>query len=72
VPAADYQGRTLYLLHAARSPAGRTVLSRVDLDTGAVSVRGTIGTFADYGCAFTADRAICPTPGGRLVVTAVG
>jgi outer membrane protein assembly factor BamB len=72
VPAVDYQGRTLYLLRAARSPAGRTVISRVDPVTGAVSVRGTIDTFADYGCAFTADLAACPTTNRRLVVTAVG
>jgi outer membrane protein assembly factor BamB len=71
-PFADHQGRTLYLLRATRSPAGRTSVSRVDLVTGAVSLRGTISTFADYGCEFASDRAVCPTTARLLVVTAVG
>lgn len=71
-PVADSQGRTFYLLRRTRQPVGRTAISRVDPVTGAVTLRGTISTFPDYGCAFTADRAVCPSPAGRLVVTAVG
>jgi outer membrane protein assembly factor BamB len=71
-PIRAYDGRTIYLLRHARSPYGKTSISRVDLASGAVSLRGSLSTFADFGCEFTADRAVCPTTAARLVVTAVG
>jgi hypothetical protein len=71
-PTWDYSRRTFYLLRHAHSPAGMTAISRVNPVTGAVSLRGAIRTFADFGCDFTADKAICPTTAGRMVISRIG
>jgi outer membrane protein assembly factor BamB len=72
----NMEGTAAYLLRniraAARTLPSRTSVSRIDLRTGAVGVRGTIDQVTDAGCAATADRIACPTVGGRLVVAEVG
>jgi outer membrane protein assembly factor BamB len=72
VPVQDIDGRVGYLLHVTASPPGRTSVSRVDLATGAVELRGAIDRVNDAGCLAAADRMACPTVAGRLIVTAVG
>ncbi|HEV8567919.1 MAG TPA: PQQ-binding-like beta-propeller repeat protein [Actinoplanes sp.] len=72
VPVQDIDGRVSYLLHVTASPPGRTSVSRVDLATGRVELRGAIDRVNDAGCLAAADRLACPTVAGRLIVTAVG
>jgi len=70
-PIEDDRSGAVYLLRTTRSPATRMAVSRVDLDTGAVSLRGTIDRFGEHGCSVAGDRLVCPTLAGRLVVTEV-
>jgi outer membrane protein assembly factor BamB len=72
IPVQDVDGRVSYLLHVTAAPPGRTSVSRVDLATGAVELRGAIDRVNDAGCLAAADRLACPTVAGRLIVTAVG
>jgi outer membrane protein assembly factor BamB len=76
------EGTAAYLLQTFRVPAprdstiripqSRTSVSRIDLRSGAVEVRGAIDQIADFGCLATSDRIACPTAHGRLVVAEVG
>jgi hypothetical protein len=50
----------------------RTAVSRIDLRTGAVQIRGLIDPVSDYGCSATVDRLACPTTTDRLVVAGIG
>jgi outer membrane protein assembly factor BamB len=52
-------------------PPMRTSVSRVDLGTGEVSVRGVIARVGDGGCALAGDSLICGTLDGRLSVSKV-
>jgi outer membrane protein assembly factor BamB len=71
-PVQNADGTGTYLLQRTREPANRTAVSRIDLATGAVALRGTIDWINDYGCSATADRLVCPTVPGRLIVAGVG
>jgi outer membrane protein assembly factor BamB len=81
------EGTVAYLLQSIRPSAlslmrsrasktrpllSRTAVSRIDLVTGRVAVRGMMDQVTDFGCTATADRIACPTVRGRLVVAAVG
>jgi outer membrane protein assembly factor BamB len=72
VPVLEAAGTTGYLVGSTRSPANRSSVSRIDLGTGRAALRGTIDRISDYGCSATADRLICATQNGRLVVADVG
>lgn len=72
IPVAAADGTAAYLLGNTPSSVYRTVVSRIDLVTGEIAVRGMIDRTGEYGCTATADRLVCPTTSGRLEVAAVG
>jgi outer membrane protein assembly factor BamB len=71
-PIQDAAGTTAYLLGRTLLPDVRTSVSRIDLATGAVALRGTIDRVSEYGCTATADLLACVTGAGRLAVVEVG
>jgi outer membrane protein assembly factor BamB len=71
-PVADRDGRVAYLIRPTTSPRGRTVVSRIDSDTGTVGVRGAIDWVNDGACEATGDYLVCATVAGQLLVTLVG
>lgn len=72
-PIQDTDGTVAYLMRDTRDPAYQTSVSRIDLASGVVGLRGVIPRIGgDYGCTATADRLACPTVSGRLVVVEVG
>jgi hypothetical protein len=72
IPVQDDTGTQAYLLGRTRLPDIRTTVSRIDLASGAVALRGTIDRLSEYGCTATADLLACVTGSGRLVVAEVG
>ena len=72
-PVPDVDGTIGYLVRDTSAPPYQAVVSRIDLATGEVGLRGTIPRISsDYGCQGTADRLACPTVDGRLLVVGVG
>ncbi len=59
------------LTRPAVAPPMRTSVSRVDLRTGDVSLRGVVDRVGDAGCALSGDYLICGTLDGRLSVSRV-
>jgi PQQ-like domain len=59
------------LTRPTEDPPMRTSVSRVDLGTGEVSLRGAIARVGDAGCALSGDHLICGTLDGRLTVSRV-
>jgi len=62
---------TLLLLRETRSPAGRTVMTRLDLADGRQTVLGVLKQIADLDCRGTSGYLLCRR-GDTLTVTAVG
>ena len=72
-PIPDTAGTVVYLVRDTHDPRYRTAVSRIDLASGRLGLRGTIPRIGgDFGCTATADRLACPTVSGRLVVAEVG
>jgi outer membrane protein assembly factor BamB len=70
-PLVDDRTGTMLLTRPTVTPPMRTSVSRVDLATGSVSLRGTIDRVGDVGCSLSGVHLVCPTDAGRLFVTEV-
>ncbi|GIF10631.1 PQQ-binding-like beta-propeller repeat protein [Actinoplanes teichomyceticus] len=70
MPSDDSAGSRV-LLRASRTDPARTVISRLDLDTGRVTDAGTVESTEGLDCDSTGRFLVCQRP-GRTVVTAIG
>jgi outer membrane protein assembly factor BamB len=68
----DTQSAPTYYLRAIAPSGRRVAVSRINLRTGELQLRGIVAAVGFPGCTSAGETLVCGTTDGRLAVTAVG